>query len=228
MADFQPIFFLFFLLVLGFAAVAFALAAKRRKAAEAVAQAQGLTFSAGDPLGVTRLPHPFFRRGDRRRVDITLSGEMGGRQVGLCDYVYTDYTTDDKGNRQSHDHRFAVVVVSLGQPLPQIEIAPEGLGRRFLNAIGVGNDVQFESDEFNRRFTVLSSDRDYAYTLIDARMMAWLLDNAERGSIEIAGNHLCLIAPPRAWEMMPALAQVALGFDQRIPDLAWQRYGGGA
>ncbi len=37
-------------------------------------------------------------------------------------------------------------------------------------------DIRTESEEFNRRFEVRSSDRRFALAFVDARMMRWLLD----------------------------------------------------
>ena len=44
------------------------------------------------------------------------------------------------------------------------------------------HDIQFESEEFNRDFTVHCEEPKFANDLIDARMMQWLLANAVRGT----------------------------------------------
>ncbi len=37
------------------------------------------------------------------------------------------------------------------------------------------HDIEFESDDFNRRFNVTCSDRKFANDLVDSRMNQWLL-----------------------------------------------------
>ena len=197
----------------------------QRKAAQAAAASMGLTYARGDPLGLLRLPHRVFRMGDRRRIDITVHGMLDGDRVALCDYVYTDVSHDDKGNTQTRDHRMSLVVLTLAANLPATAISPEGVGRKMLNALGVGNDIQFESDEFNRAFQVLSQDRDFAYTLIDPGMMEWLMAHARGGRIEAIGPDVVISSNRIRWEDMPGLAAMAKAFKAKFPRLVWERYG---
>lgn len=54
-----------------------------------------------------------------------------------------------------------------------------------LRASGL-RDIEFESEEFNRAFTVKCDDRRFANALIDGRMMAWLLEDRSRWGFEMA------------------------------------------
>lgn len=218
--------FIVIFLVLALGALGFALysVARRSEAAQTVASSLGLQYSSGDPRKVVRLPHDLFERGDSRRIETTVFGSLEGREVVLCDYVYTDITRDAKGNTHHTDHRMSVVVLGLREPLPSIEISPEGLGRRFLNAVGVGNDVQFESDEFNRAFKVISNDRDFAFTLIDAGMIDWLLGNSRSNIIEIEGEHAVMATRSIRWEQMPEFINTLMAFEDRFPRLVWEKY----
>ena len=38
------------------------------------------------------------------------------------------------------------------------------------------NDVEFEYDDFNRRFRVKCNEQKFAFALLDGEMMQWLLD----------------------------------------------------
>ncbi|MGA7227256.1 MAG: hypothetical protein WBZ40_07270 [Acidimicrobiia bacterium] len=200
-------------------------AAQRRDAAQALAASLGLQYAAGDPLDLLSLPHRLFRRGDRRRIDTTLYGDLEGRQVALCDYVYTDTTRDAEGHPHDDDTRLSLCALTLDHSLPWIQISPEGVGRRFLNAISVGNDVQFESDEFNRAFEVLSADRDFAYTLIDPAMIEWLMTTARSLRLEIDGQRLIASTRQMEWEMMAGFADVTLEFNRRMSPLVAEKYG---
>ena len=228
MAGGGTIFVLFALIAVGALVYALVRAAKRRDAALALAGKLGLQFAKGDPLHLLDLDHRLFRKGDRRRIDTTVHGEIRGRQIALCDYVYTEVTRDAQGNTTQNDYRMSLCALRLAQPLPWIEITPESLGRRFLNVMGVGNDVQFESDEFNREFKVVSSERDYAFTLIDPGMIEWLLSSLKDCHLEIVGHQLVLATRELPWEQMGTFADLAIEFEDRIPPLATERYGGRA
>jgi hypothetical protein len=51
----------------------------------------------------------------------------------------------------------------------------EGSEDRMMEALTTGADIDFESEEFSRRFKVTSSDKRFAYDVIDPRMMAFLM-----------------------------------------------------
>lgn len=226
MAGSGTIFVLFALIALGFLVYAVVRAARRRDAAMALAGSLGMQYSKGDPFDLVHMSHRLFRKGDRQRIDTTVHGQIRGRHIALCDYVYTEITRDNQGNTSQRDYRFSLCVLDLAQSMPWIEISPESLGRRFLNVMGVGNDVQFESDEFNREFKVLAADRDFAFTLIDPGMIEWLLARARDCHIEMAGDRLVLATREMPWEQMGTLAEVVMDFEDRIPPLATERYGG--
>ncbi len=219
------IFVLFSLVAVGFLIYALVRSAKRRDAAMALANGLGLQYSKGDPLALVQLPHRLFRKGERRRIDTTVHGSLKGRQAALCDFVYTEVTRDGQGNTNTHDYRLSMCVLTMDHAMPWIEITPESLGRRLLNVIGVGNDVQFESDEFNREFKVLSADRNYAFTLIDPGMIEWLLGRAADCHLEISGDRVVLATRELPWEQMGDFAEIAMEFEERIPPLATERYG---
>jgi hypothetical protein len=221
------IFGLFAILAVALLAGGVISSSRRRDAAKATATSLGLQYATGDPLDLVHLPHRLFRKGDRRRIETTLHGVRSGRPIALCDYVYTDITHNADGSTHESDTRLSLCAVTLDDPLPWIAISPEGLGRRFLNAISVGNDVQFESDEFNRAFVILSADRDFAYTLIDAAMMEWLMETARSLQMEIDGERLITTTRRMAWEAMPGFADLTLEFTRRIPPLVAEKYGAG-
>lgn len=225
MTDPGPLFVLFALVAVGALVMAWMRAGRRRDSALAAAKSLGLQYTQGDPLDLVHLPHRLFRKGDRRKIVTTLHGTKDGVPIALCDYVYTEVSRDAQGHTQHRDYRFSLCAVKLQWRLPWIEITPESLGRRFLNVLGVGNDVQFESDEFNRAFTVLSDDRDFAFTLVDPPMIQWLLANGGDCHIEIEGTDLILAIKEIPWEQMSGFADAAMGFRSRISPLVAEKYG---
>ena len=53
------------------------------------------------------------------------------------------------------------------------------------------DDIDFESDEFSRKFYVQSSDRKFAYDVLHPRMMEFLLQTTPP-MIDVEGGALCL------------------------------------
>jgi hypothetical protein len=57
----------------------------------------------------------------------------------------------------------------------QTAIRRENVLTRAADVTGV-EDIDFESEEVNRTYRVSSEDPKFARALVDARMMAWILD----------------------------------------------------
>lgn len=74
-------------------------------------------------------------------------------------------------------------------------------------------------------FRVRSEDREFAYRLIDARMMHWLLATEGRFGFEIAGNTLLVHCPPLPPARLIPLLGTAKGFRDHIPKMVWAEYG---
>lgn len=74
-------------------------------------------------------------------------------------------------------------------------------------------------------FRVRSEDREFAFRLIDGRMMQWLLATEGRFGFEIAGNAIIAYCPPRAPARLIPLLGTAKGFRDHIPRMVWAEYG---
>lgn len=169
--------FLFFLVFLA-AAAAIAYYQHQRKLERqremaAVAASQGLDFSVHDPFGTLREPFSLLARGDGRGVENVLWGVWHGLEVRAFDYWYYEESTDSKGHRSKSYHRFDCALMLVDARCPRLEISNENVFTRLADALTF-RDIEFESEEFNRRFTVKCPDRHFATAFCDARMMAWL------------------------------------------------------
>ena len=121
-----------------------------------------------------------FRRGHSRYAHNRLSGRIQALNTDLP-AIAGDYhfkiTSGSGKNRSTRTYRFSFIIVSLpfGPQLPSLRVRSENLMDKFAGAIGFA-DIDFESAEFSRRHHVSSSDRRFAYALIDPRMIEFLLD----------------------------------------------------
>src|SRR5690606_11195053 len=106
-----------------------------------------------------------FNLGHSRRVEHLLSGDFQGRPAAVFEYRYT---TGHGKNRSTT--RLTVVMLALPTFLPDLEITNEGVGARIAKMFG-GQDIQFESEEFNRRWRVQASVRKTAHDIVHPRFM---------------------------------------------------------
>lgn len=108
----------------------------------------------------------------------TWCGCLAGRPVPGFDYSYYEESTDSKGHASRSYRRFSCVQLEVPASFPILEIAPESVLTRLADAVGL-DDIDFELDEFNRRFNVKASERRFAYELIDQRMTRFLMEMTE-------------------------------------------------
>lgn len=157
------------LLVAGFAV----LAERRRSAAfREIARKLGLKYhrkSRGIPKQYKFLDQ--LRQGDSRYAFNILEGMYKGGEVRAFDY---HYATGSGKNRQ--DHYFTFFMSRLERMFPELRIYPENVFSKLGQMIGY-EDIDFESIEFSRAFTVRSKDRKFAYDICDTRMMEYLLQH---------------------------------------------------
>jgi hypothetical protein len=80
-----------------------------------------------------------------------------------------------KSKDSENIHNFTVLKMRMPFAAPPIYWKREHIAHKIFDALG-GEDIDFESDEFSRKFWVKSNDRRFAYDLFDARMMAAMLE----------------------------------------------------
>jgi len=212
---------------------------RRREALAILARQLGFSF---DPTKRHGAPHwagdfELFRRGHRYGTKNHMAGAWRGlsvRDVGLqpqadqlsvpaevFDYTYYTESTDSKGNTKRSYHTRTVLALELPEAFPAITIKPDSALREFFEFIG-GADIDFESDEFNKRFYVWSDDRKFAYDLVHARMMEFLLRTRQA----VRGLHLQIVGPRAIFfrertlgaDGVKQLLQFAADFHEQIPD----------
>lgn len=152
----------------------------RRKAFRAVAQKLGLSFRMND-YGMDER-YRFLgelRKGDDRCATVVLEGNYKQHQVEAFEYVYETYSRDSKGNRQTHYHWSNHYIITETHPqaplpYPELRVYPETFLSKIGQALGY-DDIDFESIEFSKEFTVRSKDKRFAYDILHPRMIEWLL-----------------------------------------------------
>lgn len=198
---------------------------KRREDIHAWAYKNGFTFTAEDAVGLPeRFDFALFGRGEDRGCENVLVGQWKGLPVMEADYWYYTESHDSKGNTTRDYDRFSVVICDIEAFLPRVQIERENVLTRLADALGM-DDIDFESDDFNRRFNVKASDREFAFKLVDARMMHWLLGVSDKACVEVFGSNVLVWCGRLKPERLPALFDSAKDFVDHIPRLVWNEYG---
>lgn len=118
------------------------------------------------------LPGEPFGRGRSRRVGNVVHGTWEGRPAVGFDYRYK-VTTGSGKNRRTRTYRFAVAAIHLPAELPRVHVGPENAFHRIAQAFGA-DDIEVESHEFNRRYTVEADDRRAAFSILHPRLVETL------------------------------------------------------
>ncbi len=197
---------------------------KRREEMHAFALQHGLGFSAEDASGIVGWPFSLFGRGDGRGVENVASGMWKEKDpVAAFDYWYYTESTDSKGQTSRTYHRFSCATIDVSAGFPHLEIAREGIFSRLADRLGM-EDIEFESPEFNRRYNVKAGERRFAFELLDARMLRWLVDFDQGLAFEVAGNKVLAYRKRHGATGMMPLIETLLMFRERIPRVAWNLY----
>jgi hypothetical protein len=200
---------------------------KRRADLATFATQYGLQYQADDPFGLLGYGFRLFSKGDGRGCENVMWGEWQGLPIQEADYWYYEQSTDSKGNTSRNYSYFSVVVGTLPLDMPWVTIERENVFTRFADHLGF-HDLDFESEEFNRRYQVKAKDRAFAYKLVDARMIRWLESSGGAFGFEVSGPNLLVFCKRlKPFELVP-LFGTAKAFPEHIPRLVWNEYGVGA
>jgi hypothetical protein len=176
-------------------------AEKRRQELWGLASELGMVFDPGrDGPGSEHTLFGAFKRGHSRRVMNTMRGdlEMFGRPCPcvLGDYEYKVTSSNGKSTSTT-TYRFSYILLRLPWAVPDLSIRRENLLDKIAGAVGF-DDIDFESEEFSRRFHVKCRDRKFAYDMLHPRAMEFLL-GAEAEPIEFEGGWCCITDGRGRW-----------------------------
>ncbi|MCD4535165.1 DUF3137 domain-containing protein [Nocardioides sp. cx-169] len=217
----------FGLLFLGFTAlvivvfvVSLVQAKRRREGMTAFAAARGWTYRESDDSLVTRFSGDPFGTGSSRRATNCLYGAHDGRPMVAFDYRYT--TSSGTGDDHSTEtHTYSVVAMSLGVPVPPLAVSPEGPVGRFFGRL-TNRDIELESEDFNRAFTVLAHDRRFASDVLHPQMMQMLLQWPALGWRFEGDSMLVVRAGDHEPHEVDATLAVMDAILDRVPEHVWR------
>jgi hypothetical protein len=190
---------------------------KRMQALEALARRRGWRFWPGEDASHSHEYAHFeiFRRGHSRVARNTLTGAIdtgrGEWAFKAGDFRYKVTSGSGKSRRTSTYH-FSYLIVHLPWTTPPLLIRPEGVFDKLLGALGF-DDIDFESEEFSRRFHVAGPDKRFAYDVCHPRAIELLLQ-ARAPLLDLENGRCCLSDGARRWE--PDQFELWVAFAQRF------------
>lgn len=193
----------------------------RRSAVEREAQRLGLSFSRRDPFRVLDADfHPFLRFGKlpgTQHVENVVWGVRDGREVRAFDY-----------RRPGEDEiRYSCAMVRIPDGWPSLLVRRHGALDVARNAAGLQR-IEFELEEFNRRFEVRSDDRRQASAVVDQRMIGWLLESDPALGFQLQDGWLLAWMPQLPPDELERTLTTVEGFHERIPRAVWSLFGDGS
>jgi hypothetical protein len=126
---------------------------------------------------------PIFRM--NAKVLYVFDGMAGGLPFTAFHY---QYTTSSGKNTQTHYYMVASVELPIWTS--DLAVSTEDVFDKIGKAFG-GQDIQFESDEFNRRFRVMGSDEKFAHDVLHPQMMEWFMSVVPPG-FQMKGRRVVL------------------------------------
>ena len=165
------IFIIIIAVVIAFIVISYLQNQKRIKEWQQFATNHGLSFQRYDSIGLPdryAFYHLFQQGHSKKAYNLCMGKESS---FGICSFDY-QYTTGSGKNQQIHYYTGLMVDTNL--IFKSLFIRPEGFFDKIAAAVGF-DDIDFESAEFSKRYFVKCEDKKFAYDIIHARMMEFLL-----------------------------------------------------
>jgi hypothetical protein len=194
---------------------------KRIAALQAWASRIGWTYVGADSSLLGRWRGQPFGIGHSRRVSELVTGPFGPFPASSFRYRYT---TGSGKNQTTHSYH--VMTMSLPTFLPTLELTPEGIGARIAKVFGA-EDLQFESEEFNKLWRVEARDLKFASDVLHPRALERLCRPDAAGmSLRIEGTDvLCWEIGSPDVDRIAARLGVLRALVDSIPRFVWLDHG---
>ena len=152
-----------------------------------------------------------------------LAGRWQDLPVKEADYWYS--TRESFGGQVGrYRSYFSIVVVDLAATMPYVSVQAKNLSTREDAHLGM-HQIDFEPEDFNRKFSVTAPDKEFAIKLIDAGMIQWLMFTGGEFAFDLGGCNLLVSCGQLPVTGLARLFDAATGFIDHIPPVVWAEYG---
>lgn len=129
--------------------------------------------------------YPFGTGRDARDTAV-LTGTFHGMQCATFTHEFIASSSDQDNAPQA----FQITLVELPVALPQVDIVPDDWAAKVAKSIG-GQDIDFESAEFNKHWRVMCRNAKYAHDIVHPRMIERLNRPDARGiALRVESNYV--------------------------------------
>ncbi|MCX7920300.1 MAG: hypothetical protein N3A72_12015 [bacterium] len=158
---------------------------KRQKEWQQFASNHGFLYTAKDTMSLPDYysEYHLFNQGHNRKAYNICQGRINDVKIIAFDYRYTTGS-----GKNQHTYYFTPLIIETNLVFKPLFIRPENVFDKITAAIGF-DDIDFESAEFSKKYYVKCADKKFAYDIIHARMMEFLLQ-CRNLTIEIRGDTL--------------------------------------
>lgn len=213
----------------------------RGPAIEKAALASGMRFQEQDGPGLGRLRFQMLvpTNGLNWNANHVVTSERYGSPAHAFDIrVWTEVeVTENDGSRrpfapepaskkvvrQTRGKTASGCVVTLPINAPRLLIVRENFASKLLASVS-RVDLDLESDLFNRTYHVLTSDRRFAQSVLDARVLDLIVQGEGRMEYEFFGTKLLIRTPMLEPELLPGLVTYGEQFPNVISGLVRDRW----
>jgi hypothetical protein len=158
--------------------------------------------------------------GARGRATNVVSGLLQGYPVLAFDYAYQVSSMDADQRWSPVTYDWSVCVVRLPDQLPILKVTRRGvLGRMVATVLPTG--LRVPGRTFRRRFTVWSTDRDFAREVLHARTRQLMVDGGVSCLFEGA-DLLCWAGSGQSVQQLLARVRLLVDIADAIPSTAWR------
>lgn len=212
-------------LFVALAVVAYKRNQARLQAIHSLCLSKNWQFRAADPFNLPdRWPGTPFDTGYDRRAKNVVTGEVNGRPMIAFDYSYKTESRDSEGRTSTTTHPYAIYALGMPCALPELELAPEGVFGRLGTALGM-QDIELESEDFNRKYRVRCPDAKLATDVLTPRTMELLLHVPKMRLRFAGGDVVCFeggcINAAEILNRTTVMANILDG----VPAFVWKDYG---
>ena len=209
-------------------------ARSRRRLLARFARELGFSFKGAERLEVPKLMREgrLSLRG-RLLVRNVMRGTAGGRQV-LTFEVHPEARSLSRSSLSYRgrwrENLSSICTFTLPVEVPRLAVCPMSLLNVDLFGFFRSDDryhMRFESDEFNRAFRVQSDDRKFAFDVLGAEVMSWLLDHPG-WAVDFAADWF-ILRNGALWspEEYRQAFDFGAGLLDRIPEFVWREHAAG-
>ncbi|MCL2465051.1 MAG: DUF3137 domain-containing protein, partial [Micrococcales bacterium] len=194
---------------------------QRQAQLAAWAAANGFTYAPQfPPLTVRWKGPPFVNVRNAEARDVITGRTPRGRD--FCSFLYMYVVQSGKSSQTFY---FWVMALTMPAALPWLMVNRNTFGDKLSEFFG-GQDIELESDDFNRAYRVRAASQELAYGVLQPRTIEWLLGPGQ-AITPLRTDNADLIhwrsGQPDPAELVPHL-ELMDAFVDAIPQLVWEDF----